>query len=75
MTTSIANRTEVPVHVVVDGKSLTVTLLQNITIDDVIDTEARIQATSIEQADPQMLDGRRVQRSIRDYLIRTGVER
>lgn len=75
MTTSIANRNVVETRLTVDGKPLVITLLQNITVDDVIGTEAQIQATAIETSDSQMLTTRRVNRTIRDYLIRTGVER
>lgn len=75
MITSIANRNEVETKLVVDGKPLTITLLQSITVDDVIGTEAQVQATAINKANQQMLVGRRVDRNIRDYLIRLGVER
>lgn len=72
---AIANRNEVPMRMVVNGEPLLVTLLQNFTIDDVLLTEARVQATSIETGDASLVDGRQVSFNIRDYLIRLGVER
>lgn len=71
----IANRNEVVTSLVVDGERLKITLLQSPLIDDIIVTEARVQATSIETKNKDMLQGRRVDRNLRDYLIRLGVER
>lgn len=59
---------------VVDGKPLLVSLIQNPTIDDVLVTEARLQATDIEEGNVVNED-RRVERDVRDFLIRLGVER
>ena len=75
MTAPIANRNEVSLRLVVDGDPLLITLIQNVTIDDVLNTEARIQATSIETGDPSLVASRQVNKSILDYLIRLGVER
>lgn len=72
---AIANRNEVPIRMVVDGEPLLVTLIQNITIDDVISTEARIQATAIETGDSSIVTDRQVSFELRDFLIRLGVER
>jgi len=61
-------------RMVVDGKPLLVSLIQNPLIDDVLITEARLQATDIEEGNSANPD-RRVDREVRDYLIRLGVER
>lgn len=61
-------------RMVVDGKPLLVSLIQNPLIDDVLVTEARLQATDIEEGNVSNTD-RRVARDVRDYLIRLGVER
>jgi hypothetical protein len=59
---------------ILDGKPWTVSLIQNPTIDDVLVTEARLQAHNVEQGAVVTSDDRRVARDIRDYLIRFGVE-
>ena len=61
-------------RMVVDGKPLLISLIQNPLIDDVLVTEARLQATTIEEGGADDSE-RRVDRSVRDYLIRLGVER
>lgn len=61
-------------RLVVDGKPMIVSLIQNPTIDDILVTEAQIQATTIEEQSEVNPD-RRVERDIRDFLIRLGVER
>lgn len=66
-------RNIVETRLIVDGKPIIVTLINNPTIEDVLSSEGRIQATAIERGadDPN----RRVARDIRDFLIRIGVER
>jgi hypothetical protein len=61
-------------RLVVEGKPLIVSLIQNPLIDDVLITEARLQATDIEEGNISNAD-HRVDRDVRDYLIRLGVER
>lgn len=70
-----ANRNEVETKFVVEGAPLRITLLQNPIIDDVLVSEARVQATSVETGDPSLVQERRVGRDLRDFLIRLGVER
>ena len=60
---------------VVEGDSLTVSLIQNPLIDDVLVTEMQVQAASIWQNNDSIVSDRRVSRDIRDWLIRLGVER
>jgi hypothetical protein len=66
-------RNEVEQRFIVDGRPVIIKLINNPTIDDVVVTEARVYATSIERGnvDPN----RRVSRGLRDFLIRLGVER
>jgi hypothetical protein len=70
----MGNRNVVTASLVVDGKPLTVSFLDNIIIDDVLITEAMIQAQAIQNQDGSA-DNRQVEREIRYYLIRLGVER
>jgi len=65
-------RDEIESRFNVEGKPVIIKLINNPTIDDVINTEARVQASSIESG--KELTDRRVQRSLRDYLIRLGIE-
>ena len=60
-------------RMIVDGKPLLISLIQNPLIDDVLITEARLQATDIEERVTSNSD-RRVGRDVRDFLIRLGVE-
>lgn len=71
----MANRAVVTANLLVNGKPVSVSLIDNPLIDDVLITEARIQAASIINQDPSLVDNRRVSKDIRDFLIRTGVER
>jgi hypothetical protein len=66
-------RDEVETRYIVDGKPVLIKLINNPTIEDVMNTEARVQATMIERGniDPD----RRVSRELRDFLIRLGVEK
>lgn len=70
----MANYSVIPVKVVIQGKPFIISLIENPIIDDVLITEARIQAISIYNQDDSA-DDRIVDRGIRDYLIRLGVER
>lgn len=69
----MSEQTTVQVRLIVNGTPIVVGLISNPLIDDVLLTEARIQAFSIEQQVD--ISDRRVSRDIRDYLIRLGVER
>ncbi len=66
-------RDEVETRYIVDGKPVLIKLINNPTIEDVINTEARVQATMIERGDID--PDRRVARGLRDFLIRLGVEK
>ncbi len=68
------NRIDAPADLVVDGKPLTITFIQNPTIEDVLVGEARVQATSLETNNPSLVSGRVVPRAIRNFLIEEGVE-
>ncbi len=70
----MGNRNVVTASIIVDGVPLLLSFFDNVTIDDVLITEAKIQAVSILNRDTSA-DSRKVDRSIRDYLIRLGVER
>jgi len=69
----MSNQIIVTQRMIVEGKPLLVSLIQNPLIDDVLITEARLQATDIEEGNTASTD-RRVARDIRDFLIRLGVE-
>lgn len=58
---------------IVNGRPVTVRLINNPTIDDVLISEARVHATAIERG--SIDTNRRVPRDLRDFLIRLGVER
>lgn len=68
-----AVRNELVTKMVVDGRPLTVTLIDSIVIDDVVSTEAQVQALSL-QNDGVSVTRRRVDRAVRNYLVRIGVE-
>lgn len=65
-------RDEIETRFNIEGKPVIVKLINNPTIDDVVVTEARIFASSLETGED--LSSRRVSRSLRDYLIRLGIE-
>lgn len=60
-------------RMIVDGRPVIVTMITNPLIDDVVITEAQITASEIENG--PLSDDRRVDRGVRDFLIRLGVER
>lgn len=64
---------EVYSKIVINGRSYSIKLINNPTIDDVLETEARIYAT--ERAAGEVDETRSVPRTMRDYLVRLGVER
>lgn len=66
-------RNDVESRYVVNGRPVLVRLINNPTIDDVMTTEARIQAYSLETGKVDMT--RRVSRGLRDFLIQIGVEK
>jgi hypothetical protein len=70
----VSDRQEVESKILLEGKSYSIKLIHNPTVDDVVITEARIQAAEISNGDV-LVDERRVQRDVRDFLIRLGVER
>ena len=70
----MSNQIVVSQRMIVEDKPLLVSLIQNPLIDDVLITEARLQATDIEEGNSANPD-RRVGRDVRDFLIRLGVER
>jgi hypothetical protein len=58
----------------VDGTLMEVVLIENPIIDDVLIAEAKVQAYFVYNNQEPASD-RRVERTIRDYLIRLGVAR
>lgn len=69
----MSDRHESGGRMIVNGRPVIVNLITNPLIDDVIVTEARIMASEIENG--PLDDDRRVERGVRDFLIRLGVER
>lgn len=70
----MSDRQEVESRLVVNGEPMVVRLISNPTVDDVVITEARVWAAEFENG-PLTAGERRVDRGIRDFLIRLGVER
>lgn len=66
-------RQESEVRLIVDGRPIIYSVISNPLIDDVVINEMRLLASEIENGptDPD----RRVDRGVRDFLIRLGVER
>ena len=64
---------EVYSKVTINGQIYNIKLINNPTIDDIVETEARIYA--IGRKNGQVDENRYVKRSIKDFLIRVGVER
>ena len=60
-------------RLIVDGRPMLYSVISNPLIDDVVITEARLAAYEIENG--TLEEGRRVDRGVRDFLIRLGVER
>lgn len=69
----MSTRNDVEGRFLVDGKPVIIKLINNPTIDDIVVSEARVQATAIERGATST--DRRVSRELRDFLIRLGVER
>lgn len=66
-------RNDIERRYIVNGRPVIVRLINNPTIDDVISTEARVQAYSLESG--KVDTTRRVSRGLRDFLIQIGVEK
>lgn len=60
-------------RLIIDGRPVVIKLISNPLIDDVVITEAIIKASEIENGTFNAT--RRVDRGVRDFLIRLGVER
>lgn len=69
----MSDRQESEARLIVDGRPVLYEVISNPLIDDVVIAEARILAYEIENG-PTSTD-RRVDRGVRDFLIRLGVER
>ena len=70
----MSDRQEVETRLVVDGKPVLVRLVSNPTVDDVVVTEMRLHAAGLANG-TELDEEHRVERGIRDFLIRLGVER
>ncbi len=66
-------RTETTGHFIIDGTPAQVRLIENPMIDDIVVAEAMLQATAVDRNTD--LSSHYVERAIRDFLIRIGVER
>lgn len=69
----MSDRHESGGRMIVGGRPVIVNLITNPLIDDVVVVEARILASEIENG--PLDDDHRVERGVRDFLIRLGVER
>lgn len=67
----MSSRDQLEGRFIVDGRPVIIQLINNPTIDDVVNAEARVHATAIEQGTDD--SSRIVERKIRDFLIRLGV--
>lgn len=68
-----AQRQESEARLIVAGRPVIYRVISNPLIDDVVMTEMRLLASEIENG--PLDNGRRVDRGVRDFLIRLGVER
>lgn len=66
-------RTEESKVTLPSGQTVTLTLIENPTVDDVVVSEMKVQAQSV--AEQVEITDRHVSRDIRDFLVRLGVER
>lgn len=69
----MSDRQETESRLIIGGRPVIIKLITNPLIDDVVVTEAKLQASLIENG--PFSEDRRVDRGIRDFLIRLGVER
>jgi hypothetical protein len=66
-------RTNINTQVTMDGKPYTILLIDNPTIDDVMVVEMKLKAAEYLTNTPQ--PDRKVEKDVRDALIRLGVDR
>jgi hypothetical protein len=66
-------RTNINTKVFVDGRPYTILLIDNPTIDDVMVVEMKLKAAELMTNTPQ--PDRKVEKEVRDTLIRLGVDR
>ena len=59
----------------IDGKPVTVQVLRNPTVEDVVVVEAKLYLASLDRGDSSITTGHRVPLDVRDHLVRLGVER
>ena len=71
----MSDRQEIEGRFLVEGLPVLFKLINNPTIDDVVVSEARRQATIIESGPLDDDAEHRVPRDIRDFLIRLGVDK
>jgi hypothetical protein len=69
----MSSRNELSEKIIVNNSIYTVTVLDHPLIDDVVISEAMIRAEAIVSGNEDTT--RRVDRSIRDFLVRLGVEK
>lgn len=69
----MSDRQESEGRLIVNGRPVIYKVISNPLIDDVVITEAKILASEIENG--PLDEDRRVDRGVRDFLIRLGVER
>lgn len=66
-------RTEVKRRVIIKNKPVTIQLINNPLIDDVVVTEAKVYLYGLESGTVDT--SRRVERGLRDFFIKIGVEK
>lgn len=66
-------RTDIDTKVAIDGEPYSLVLIDNPTIDDVLVVEMKLKAAEVVNGEPDPT--RRVEREVRDVLLRLGVER
>jgi hypothetical protein len=69
----MADRKEILSRFVVSGELSTVRFIESPSMDDLVSAEARLQADSMDRS--YSLTDHRVDRTLRDYFVRLGVER
>lgn len=69
----MSDRQEAEGRLIVNGRPVVYKVISNPLIDDVVITEAKLLASEIENG--PFSEDRRVERNVRDFLIRLGVER
>jgi hypothetical protein len=65
----------IPTTVVVEGIALQLNLIQNPNIDDAVMTEMKVYANALAKNELSTLEARRIDRGLREYLTKEGLQR